>query len=286
MALIPDFQNTLKNKIDAVEIEVDDPRPYLGMSSIGEECERKLWLGFHWSTTRSITARVNRIFRDGHAAEAKMISDLKSVGVECFFRFDGEKEEMFGLVDEKQECFSDVAGHFKGHCDGRALNVPEAPKTEHLIEMKTHNEKYFNELKKKKVKESHPKHYAQMQIYMKKAKLKRALYIAYNKNTSEYYFERVYYDKDFANELLAKAASIIMSEEIPHCKYKSTWYSCKWCEYRGICFEGERAQRNCRTCEKSDICNDGKWECRRQAKELSYDEQLIGCRYHKYGWGL
>jgi hypothetical protein len=286
MVAIPEFQNTTKHKIDCKVIKPENPRPYLGMSSIGDECERKLWLSFHWAVKKSFTPRVNRIFRVGHASEADIISDLKSIGINCFYRFDDNISEMTGAIGEKQEGFVDVAGHFKGHCDGRVNNVPEAPKTEHLLEMKTHNDKSFKEVSKKGVKEAKPLHYAQMQVYMHYAKLTRALYAAYNKNDSDYYFERVYYDKGFAEDMVRKASGIIMSEEIPACKFSKTWFACRWCEYKDICHGEDKPERNCRTCEKSDICNDGKWECSKTGKEISYDEQLKGCRYHKFGWGL
>lgn len=286
MVAIPDFQNTTKHKIECVDITNEKPRSYLGMSSIGDECERKLWLSFHWAAKKTHSQRINRIFNTGHIAEGFIIEDLKRIGVDCFYRFGDKKVEMTGAIDEKQEGFVDVAGHFRGHCDGRVLGIPEAPKTEHLLEMKTHNDKSFKEVAKKGVKEAKPMHYAQMQVYMHYAGLKRALYVAYNKNDSDYYFERVYYDKGEAEDLIRKASGIIMSEEIPACKFSKTWFACRWCEYKDICHGEDRAERNCRTCNKSDIFNNGKWECSKTGKEISYEEQLAGCRYHKFGWNL
>lgn len=286
MAAIPQFQNTTQHLIDCKDITNESPRPYLGMSSIGDECERKLWYGFHWAVKKVHSAKTERIFRDGHNAEANMIADLKALGYECFYRFDGEAQEMTGEVGEKQEGFVDCFGHFKGHCDGRVMGVIEAPKTEHLLEMKTSNDKNFKELQKKGVKEAKPIHYAQMQIYMRKGKLTRALYMAYNKNTSEYYFERVNVDKGFADDLIRKAEGIITATEPPACKFPKTWFSCKWCDYKEICHEDAKPEINCRTCEHSDIEDGGVWSCSKKDEVLPYEAQLKACRKYKRGWGF
>jgi hypothetical protein len=42
----------------------------------------------------------------------------------------------------------DEAGHFGGSMDAVALGIPEAPKTWHLCEFKTHNAKSFADLQK------------------------------------------------------------------------------------------------------------------------------------------
>ena len=46
------------------------------------------------------------------------------------------------------------------------LGIPEAPKTWHVLEFKTHNSKSFAKLEKEGVQKSNPMHYAQMQVYM------------------------------------------------------------------------------------------------------------------------
>lgn len=293
MALIPTIDSTA-NRIEAVNIpekedllkflaevgeiikekaEDDNDRGYLGMSSIGDPCMRKLWYGFHMAKPREKpSARALRIFNTGHIAEGFMIKDLKAVGIQVY--------------GQQEEC-SAVAGHFKGHIDGKLLGVIEAEKTEHLAEFKTHNDKSFNALiKAGSVEKSKPVHYAQMQVYMKYQKLTRALYVAYNKNTSQYYFERVYYNEDHANDLVHKATEIIMSEVAPVKEFGPTWYACKWCNFYDICHNGDMPSKNCRTCAEVDICDDGKWECGMNGQELSIEEQKAGCEYHKFGWGL
>ncbi len=263
MAKIPERNNTTIAKIDGKIIENNNPRPYLGMSSIGTACMRKLWYGFRWARATEHTARTERIFQVGHFYEEEMIKDLKSVGVK--------------FIDSQTE-YSDVTGHFKGHSDGLIIGVSEAPKSKHIFEAKTHNDKSFKSVKKDGVEKSKPLHYAQCQIYMKYQKVKRAYYMAYNKNTSEYYCERIYYDANYADDLERKAHGIILSENPPEKEFAKTWYECKWCNYYDICHNSDRdIRKTCRTCQHIDILNDGKWSCAKLDRELSYDQQLRGC---------
>ncbi len=287
MAKIPNQITTL-NIVEMDDVVEDNPRGYLGMSGIASDCERKLWYGFHWvNPLRSHTQRIERIFNTGHIAESFVISDLKRIGCEVYrYGEDGHKIEMTGAKDEKQDECSDIAGHFKGHTDGNIIGVPEAPKTEHLLEIKTHNDKSFKDLLKNKVRVSKPVHYGQMQIYMHYRKQTRALYVAYNKNDSAYYFERVYYDQTVAEDLVRKAREIITSEQPPTKKFEKTWFACKWCDYKDICHGSELPAANCRTCEHGDIENEGKWSCGLDDKELDKASQLRGCEFHKFGWGL
>ena len=96
-----------------------------------------------------------------------------------------------------------------------AINLIEAPKTWHVVEFKTHAQKSFTDLAAKKVRESKPQHYAQMQVYMLLTEISRAIYLAVNKNTDDLYVERIELDKAFAAQLLEKAGRIIFAPN-PH----------------------------------------------------------------------
>jgi hypothetical protein len=250
------------------------------MSAIGDPCERKLWYNWRWcSPPQLITGRVQRIFDTGHRAEAFMVADLNKIGIETFMNIDGISIPMTGHKDERQEEIVGIAGHAKGHIDGRCLGVIEAPRTVHLLEMKTHNEKSFNDVKKKGVKASKPVHYAQMQRYMTGLGLDRALYMAYNKNTSAYYIERVKLDESFAQDLIRKEEIIIISEHPPEKKFDKTWFECKWCNNFDICHGDSPVQKSCRTCEHSDLQSEGRWVCTiTEANEpLPTELQRVGC---------
>lgn len=295
MAIIPEIENTIQAKLNAFDAEEltinnytrksDKVRPYLGMSSIGDSCMRKLWYGFHWVCENKKPRRVLRIFERGDWAEHRIVRDLKLIGVNCFRRGEeGNKIEITGAVDEEQETLTGFAGHSKGHTDGRCDNVPGAEKTEHLAEFKSANDKNFKKFVKLGVKEAHPVYYGQLQRYMHETKLKRALFIVENKNDETRYAERVYYDKDHAEDLCRKEMHIITAEEPPAKIGESTWFECKWCDKNEVCHSNDNVLQNCRTCDSSDIENEGKWSC--NGKELSIDEQKAGCKMWKKGWGL
>lgn len=288
MAILP-TQATTKNLIESVDITNESPRGYMGMSGLGGGCERKLWYNFHFvQPFKSHPQRIERIFNTGHIAESFIIDDLKRIGCEVFRRTpEGEKVGLTGAKEETQEGAVDSTGHIRGHYDGRILGVPEAPKTEHLLEMKTHNDKSFKDVEKKGVKASKPVHYAQMQLYMHYGELTRALYAAYNKNDSSYYFERISYDQSYAEDLVRRGQSIIMMDSPPTKQFPRTWFECKWCEYFDICHDGsDDIHKGCRTCDNVDLSMGGKWECGLNNKTRTTEEQLKGCDGHQLGWGL
>ncbi len=245
-----------------IPIITQELRPYLGMSQLGHPCERFLWYTFRWCYKDQIPARVMRLFDRGHREEPSMIKALDSIGIKVF--------------DEQEEMIS-VHGHVKGHSDGKALGVIEAPKTIHLAEFKTMNEKAFKEVSKEGVKESKPVYYTQTQLYMDQLKLTRALFMAVNKNTDAYYIERIYYDKEHAKEYFSRAEGIILSEIPPPKKFERTWYECKWCSANEICHGVGELEKNCRTCSFVDIYPGGIWSCNQYDTELSTERQRKIC---------
>lgn len=278
MVLIPtNGMNTTANAIDSKMFQ-DELRPYLGMSGIGHSCDLAIWFGFRWATKSQHEARVERIFRRGDLEEARIIADLKSVGVEVYRPgSNGEHIELFGTEDEEQEELVGFAGHAKGHTDGRCLGIIEAPKTPHLLEMKTANSKNFKKYIGTTLKVANPVYYGQVQRYMESAKLTRTMFIVTNKDDESRHSERVYFDKDLAADLVRKESDIILSMEPPEKRFAKSWYECRYCNHKKVChYEGIPA-KSCRTCEHIELCNAGVWKCDRTSAILSYGEQLTGC---------
>jgi hypothetical protein len=271
MAKLPqDMRLEVEKQIEDGQIE-QGFRPYLGMSSIGASCARQLWYGFRLCTHKSIQPRVSRLFQRGHKEEPIIQADLRSIGI---------------IHHSDQLEVVDCHGHCKGHIDDILEKIPDAPKTPHLGEYKTHNDKSFKDLAKKGMRLSKPVHYAQMICYMYKLKLKRGLYIAVNKNDDSRYYERIAEDTDKAESLLRRADDIIGTELPPERIGNSTWYECKWCDYYMICHFGEESLKNCRTCKFCDIHDEGKWKCTGHKIWLSFEQQQLGCHRHKYLEGL
>ncbi len=264
MVKLNSYMNTTKAQLESPDI-ISEHRPYLGCSQLGHECDRYLFLSFRWAYTSTYPQRVQRIFNTGHEAEPKIIKDLERIGIKCY----GDQTPM-----------TTVNGHVQGHCDGMAINVPDAPKTEHLLEFKTLNQNSFKAMSSKGVKEYHPVYYGQLQLYMHHLKLSRALFICLNKNDSSYYIERVKYDKDDAKLLNRRALSIVLAEYIPTTTLSRTWYKCKWCNAKAICHEGAPLDMNCRTCVHSTPVEDAKWRCNKHEFNISTKMQRRGCINH------
>ncbi len=239
-----------------------EPRPYLGMSSLGHSCSRYLWYTFRWYYIEELSKRQIRLFNRGHAEEKVIISELEGIGIKCH-SFQLEAESAFGFC--------------KGHNDGMCENVPEAPKTLHLLEIKTMNDKNFTDLVKKKLKLSKPTYWAQVHIYMRVFKVTRALFIAANKNDDSIYVERVRLDKDFADQMLEKAKEIVTAMEPPIKMFQSTWYECKFCSAKEVCHFGAKPNKSCRSCINVDMEIGGRWICNLDTAEIPLEKQRLGC---------
>lgn len=252
----------------------DEPaRGYLGASIIGHACDRYLWLQFRWAGAEQFDGRMLRLFEHGHHAEPRFVAELRMIGATVH------------EVDEHGEQFavSACGGHFSGHMDGCALGLPEAPKTWHVLEFKTHNAKSFKALQDKGVREAKPMHWAQMQVYMLLAGLTRALYLAENKDTADLYEERVHLDKAAAQGFIDRAQRIIDAAEPPlRISEDPAWYECKYCPFHAQCHGTEAPVVNCRTCAYSTPAEDGLWHCGRYDSFIPPDTIVTGCSEHRY----
>lgn len=206
--------------------EAKDKRTYMGASILGTECDRALWYKFKHPTTVD-DARVLRIFELGHRIEDIIIADLRLAGITVFTH--GEDGEQFGFTD----------GVIAGHCDGVLTGLPESTKP-HLFEAKSANDKRFKEFVKKGCVGVSQEYLVQCQVYMLKFDLENCLFVVYNKNTSEYYFERIKLNKPMAEMFINRGKDIAEMEDEPKRKYgKSTFFKCRFCNYNERCWEDE-----------------------------------------------
>jgi len=249
----------------------------LSVGELGNECDRMLWYGLHWaSPAEDVDGRKVSIFRTGDRWESVLVEDLEQVGIRVY---------------DQQARIRLVGNHVRGKCDGKAMGVLEAPRTEHLLEFKSSNEANFNAIKKKGVKAAKPAHYAQCQLGMHAFGLTRALYLIVNKNTDERHVERIHYDFEYCVRLLARAERIIVSgSPPPRITDKPDAFVCKFCRHQPLCHQPEEtwARVNCRTCIFSEPTMEGDavWTCARFNKPLSIDEQRAGCGAHLWNPGL
>lgn len=272
MTTIP---TTLVAKIDAAyeEKRADErPRFYLGASVIGDPCERKLWYQFRFIGHETFSGRILRLFQRGQAEEAYAVGNLRAAGCEV-----NETDPATGRQ------FKFFASGFGGSCDGIIESgVPEAPHKRHVLEIKTHSKKSFDELTKAGVEKSKPMHYVQMQVYMAAFDLDSALYYAVCKDDDRLHIERIKHDKAVSDWAVERAKRVIFDDRIPApLSTDPTWFQCKFCPAREDCHGGKASPVNCRTCDHGSMQVDGAWHCAKWASDVPEDAQLIGCDQHR-----
>jgi hypothetical protein len=249
-------------------------RSHLGASLIGAECERSLWLTFRWATRARHTGRLLRLFETGHLAEARFVAELRRIGITVL-----DVDPATG----RQWTLWDSGGHFGGSMDAVAIGFPEAPKTWHVCEFKTHNEKSFLALKADGVAKAKPLHWAQMQAYMHLAGISRTFYLAVNKNTDELFQERIAHDPEAGLRLLARAARIVAAPRPPaRISDDPAWWQCRICDHHAVCHQGAAVERHCRSCLHASPAADGAWQCARFGAEIPRAQQQHGCPSHLY----
>ena len=238
------------------------PRRYLGASVAGHECVRYLWLHFRGLFRERFEGRMYRLFERGRREEEQFIAELRGIGCEVWDR--GEDGQQFAV--------SALGGHFGGHLDAVVRGVPDAPKTPHVAEFKTHNDQSFKKLARVGVKDAKPMHFCQMQIYMGMMKLDRALYLSVNKDDDDLYAERVHFDSDFFKAAMRRVERIITEPSAERCAKRRDDWRCKGCPARAVCwhetgavFSRQGTWSDCRSCchASADIEGEGaRWTCR------------------------
>ena len=255
----------------AAQAARDGDRPHLGASLLGHECLRYLFYSFRWQVEPP-DGRVARLFQTGHREEARIIAELRAIGVDVHDR-NPDSGDQFR--------FTALGGHIAGSADGIIEGgLSEAPKSRHLLEIKTSNSKQFSELKLKGVQAHKPLHYAQMQIYMWAFGLERAYYLCLCKDTDDLYAERLAREPGFAEAVIDRATPVVFSihpYDVPRLSNHSGWYVCKWCSARAVCHEGATPRRHCRSCVHAFPDPDGGWHCRHWEKPLTVQRQRHGC---------
>jgi hypothetical protein len=99
--------------------------------------------------------------------------------------------------------------------------------------------------------------------------------MGYNKNTSEIHFEYIDYNKDFILHQKKRIFEIIISQKIIKRigNNSESWYECRFCDAKNICFSKSKVIENCRTCQYANAEEDGVWYCSKKIKLLSFKEQ-------------
>lgn len=270
MAAIPAPTNSTVRKIyELHEAKRDNTaRPYLGASELGEPCGRRLWLRFRWASVEAFEGRMLRLFDTGNREESRLLDELAGIGCTV----EGQQHEVE---------FAD--GHGKGRLDAMVLGLEEAPKSWHVVDVKTAKTSKFAEMQKKGAGAVYPKYAAQMQLYMGLTGVERAAFFLICKETDEIAIERLHFDQAEFDRLLAKAAAIIDAPEPPaRISEDATWHECRYCPFHAQCHSEARPAVNCRTCAHSTPIDNGEWMCDVWADVIPLDAQRTGCDKHRY----
>lgn len=257
---------------------------YLGMGAVGEECERKLWYQFRRVAPAIFSAKTLKGFDDGHATEALVVARLKAVpGIELL---DTDP------ATSSQWKFLDFQGHFMGFADGKIGGMLQAPKTEHIFEVKCSAKWTDLDKSKKKVGEKlaladwNAGYYAQAVLYMDYADLDRHYLVCASPGGRDETSVRTDADPAHADRLREKAKRVIYSSApLPRISEKADFFKCKWCDFSDICHNQAEAERNCRTCLHSSVADNGLWLCEKRGHLMKPKEQS-GCDDHLYLPGL
>lgn len=255
------------------------PRMYMGMSGIGNECERVVWGDFVWAAKDNARAFLIKASESGYTAEDLQAERLRMV--------DGIK--LTTHIGTQQIEFSDLGGHFKGHCDGSIEGILEAPKTIHIWEHKESNpekwvkvDKLVDKYGEKNALEHWDfNYYVQSQLYMHYSGYGRH-YITVTMQAGRFTTAiRTNYDKNVAETFIRKAERLISAKIAPArpSNFTPDWWLCRnksgQCKHYNWCHGDDALLKNCRTCKHSAAWDDGAWKCNKyDAIMYSRDEQL------------
>ena len=172
--------------------------------------------------------RLLRIFRLGHIIEDEVVKLLGEAG--------------FTVKDQQLEVGAgdDWLGHIDGLIDMGRGGVPDWC----LLEIKSANAARFDLLRELDSYEAWNAGYAaQIQAYLYHLNgISDAIVIVYNKDTSELYVERIWFDIDVARMLEKQSALVTAEGNVPPPRPPDakTQYGqfCKWCDYNATCWGG------------------------------------------------
>lgn len=275
MAAVPEPVHSTVAAIEswhARRIASDKPREYLGCSALGHECERLLWLEFHGAKRSGFDGRMARLFETGHREEARLIQEMRAVGITVW-----DRDEQ-----DRQWSVQALGGHVRGHLDAVVQGLPEAPATPHVWDSKTAKAEKFRAVVKHGIRKSHPQYYAQGTLYMGLMELERAAFLFVNKDSDELHLERFDFDQAEFDRLMKRAERIVFGAQPgPKAAESADAVPCKWCDFKSICWGTDLPPAGCRTCAHVTATHDGAWHCAKRDETRDFAAQSSGCGDHR-----
>lgn len=212
----------------------EKPRAYIGASSIGEDCERKLYYKLRYpEQAKPRHAELILAANDGFHSENYIASLIREIP--------GIKLTTHDILGKQLGFVDDI---FAGHIDGIIEGLPQAPKTPHIWENKCCNEKKYTALLN--LKEKHGTkltlekwnytYYCQAVIYMHYFDLTRHYMTIALAGSRKITSLRTKANPKLAKFLIEKAKRIGNATSAPiGISENPAWYLCKMCEFNQFC---------------------------------------------------
>jgi hypothetical protein len=214
--------------IERADPPEENTRQYLGASTIGYECMRRVQ--FDWMVDPAHPTQTRDIFRRGHL--------LEELSRQHFIRAG------FHFASKERLAFSAAGGLFRGHCDGIIVSGPQLPGVGYpcLWEHKCLGDKGWRGLERDGVVKAYPHYAAQCQIYMAYLNVTEhpAIFTATNANTMARLHLSLWFDAAQAQAWSDRAVQIIAAtkagELLPRAYGDPDDWRCKMCGHHERCW--------------------------------------------------
>jgi hypothetical protein len=222
------LNQALNELIEKAEPPRENYRQYLGASSIGNECLRRVQ--FDWMCNPVFPARIGDIFERGHFFEKVSRQHLIAAGFEF-------------VVDEKALAFETAGGLFRGHADGIVTAGPELPGLIYpcIWECKCVGAKGWKEIEHNGLTKLYKIYAVQVAVYQAYLDhTKPALFTCVNADNSERLHFAVPFDAQLAQAASDRAVAVIeatrVGELLPRVTENPEDWRCKMCAHKTRCW--------------------------------------------------
>tara|TARA_B100000768_G_scaffold52639_1_gene51153 strand:- start:10954 stop:11781 length:828 start_codon:yes stop_codon:yes gene_type:complete len=233
-------------------------RAYIGASMAGTDCVAQMALSLRGFPDIKIDPQLQRIFFAGHKIENWVVYDLKKRADLRVY----EKDDITG----KQHRAEWLNGHVVCNTDGLAdFEDGTGPM---ILEIKSMNDANHKKFVGYGVKVSHRKYYRQMTMMMAMMRIERSLFVAYNKNNSQYHIEIVPFDQEEWDTMYVKIQAALDGQAERIADKPEDW-RCKSCFKRDSCWGIPDVRPACQFCKHSFANKSGGWTCTISNQECS-----------------
>ena len=243
----------------------------ISASALGTSCDRQIWLTLRWaSPPETPTGRQLRILERGDIEEEP-----------CSPIFDGPGIE----ISREQERFALASGWLRGKVDAVGGGFLEAPKAEHVVEIKSMKAADWRAVQKHGMAKAKPEHWHPLHTGMAALGIARGAYVATNSAPEELLVERIRLDVEEANRQEARVERLVAEHDAPlRIADNAERPPCRFCRHKALCFDAAMPRRHCRTCLHFAFGRDGAGHCMRFAEPRSPQRQQEGrdCPTHLF----